>query len=65
MISLFLTKQVLVMPFYSGLASPLLSLMPKATKGGGRGGGEDPGNTGNIITGFIFNREITTIVTSL
>ena len=56
------------MPFYSGLASPLLSLMPKATKGGGRwgeGGGEDPGNTGNIITGFIFNREITTIVTSL
>ena len=52
------------MPFYSGLASPLLSLMPKATKGGGRGG-EDPGNTGNIINGFIFNREITTIVTSL
>ena len=49
------------MPFYSGLASPLLSLMPTAT----RGGGEDPGNTGNIITGFIFDREITTILTSL
>ena len=44
------------MPFYSGLTSPLLSLMPTATRGGWGGGG-DPGNTGNIITGFIFDRE--------
>ena len=45
------------MPFYSGLTSPLLSLIPTATRGGGGG---NSGNTGNIITGFIFDREITT-----
>ena len=45
------------MPFYSGLTSPLLSLIPTATRGEGGG---NSGNIGNIITGFIFDREITT-----
>ena len=59
-ISLFRTKQVLRIPFYSGLAADIAQgyqstspLLPTATRGGG-------GGPGNNIIGFIFDREITT-----